>query len=194
MMTGPEPRPSTRRGDAGDARPVRRRLVVGMATATVLIMWAAPPALAHGDEGESDPVNQVEQALAIVVNTPQAADEALERIEAALDTEEGEPSGELDIPALEAAAAALEDGRWHEAEDELILALGQDPHAVAIEPGLTDATGSESGPPAHGLTERVGAELRFPSTGGWSAIGAAVVAAVIGSLILRRKESSHGRQ
>jgi hypothetical protein len=172
-----------------------RRIGLGLSVAgavTMWMAWVALPAFAHGEEGESDLVDQVEQALAIVVNTPDAVDEALERIEAALDAEAEEPSGELDVAALELAADALRDGRLHDAEDDLIEALGQDPHGVSTEPGAsaesdTDAAG---GPSEHGLTERVDGGVRSPTTGGWTAIGVAAVAAALGVALVRRKEAS----
>lgn len=158
-----------------------------------LVVWLGLPAFAHGEEGESDPVDLVEQALAIVVNTPDAVDEAVERVDEALDAEEAEPSGELNVPALEAAAAALEEGRLHDAEDSLIEAFGQDPHAGAAEPTSfsSTATGEATGevPAQHGLTERVDGGFGTPSGAGWTAIGLALVAGVIGVVLVRRREA-----
>ncbi len=151
--------------------------------------WAISPALAHGgEEGEEiDPVNLVEQALAIVVNTPDKADEALERVEAALESEAEEPTGELDIVSLEAAAAALEIDDLHEAEDTLVAALGSDPHANEEEPGgsssdepdgdhADEATG-EGDVSAHGLTERVEGGFSAPSGTDFVALAAALLVA-----------------
>lgn len=170
------------------------RLWMGLVLSVLVFLWAALPALAHGEEGESDPVNLVEQALAIVVNTPDAADEALERVEEALETEEAEPSGELDVPALEDAATALQDGRLHDAEDLLVEALGRDPHAVSAEPGSFSGTASAEdvgeAPVRHGLTDRVDGGFDSPSAGGWTAIGLAAVAAVVGVVLVRRREVS----
>jgi hypothetical protein len=55
--------------------------------------------LAHGEEGEAEAVDLVEQALAIVVNSPDAMSEAQERIEAALAADPAELE-ELGIDAL----------------------------------------------------------------------------------------------
>jgi len=113
----------------------RGRRIFAIAVAVVgVAAWGTAPASAHGDDDEADAVNLVEQALAIVVNTPAAADEALERVEAARAAEAEEPSGELDIASLELAAVALENGDLHEAEDALMGALGSDPHAGADSP------------------------------------------------------------
>ncbi|MFV1961967.1 MAG: hypothetical protein ACC658_09040 [Acidimicrobiia bacterium] len=106
----------------------------GLMVAVLVTAWGSTPADAHGGDGESDPVNLVEQALAIVVNTPDAPGEALERIEEALAEEAEEPSGELDLVALEDAAVALEEARLHDAEDALVRALGLDPHLEDPEP------------------------------------------------------------
>ncbi|MFV1999290.1 MAG: hypothetical protein ACC654_02895 [Acidimicrobiia bacterium] len=111
----------------------KRRTVVAMfAVAVALagaVMLAPPSAFAHGGDEEANAVDLVEQALAIVVNTPDAVGEALERVEAALADEAEESTGELDIASLELAAAALETGDLHDAEDALVAALGIDPHA-----------------------------------------------------------------
>ncbi len=111
----------------------RSRLAIATALLGVVV-WAAAPALAHGDEDGASAVELVEQALAIVVNTPAASGEALERVEAALDAEAEEPSGELDIGSLRLAADALEAGDLHDAEDALVTALGVDPHAGGNDP------------------------------------------------------------
>jgi len=110
-------------------RPIARWSVVALAVLGLIMSVGVGTALAHGGEDEADPVDLVEQALAIVVNTPDAAAEALERVEAALAAEAANPSGALDIAALEEAATALSNGDLHDAEDALIRALGQDPHA-----------------------------------------------------------------
>lgn len=169
------------------------RLWSGLVLSVLVVLWSALPALAHGGEGESDPVNLVEQALAIVVNTPDAVDEALERVEEALGTEAAEPSGELDVPALEEAAVALEDDRLHDAEDLLVEALGQDPHAGSAEPSSFSSTAAEEVtgqmPPQHGLTDRVDGGFEIPSAGGWTAIGVAAAGAVVGVILVRRREA-----
>ncbi|GMQ98128.1 MAG: hypothetical protein BMS9Abin17_0634 [Acidimicrobiia bacterium] len=117
----------------------KRRTVVAMFAVAVALagagVLAAPPsALAHGGDDEANAVDLVEQALAIVVNTPDAVGEALERVEAALAEEAEESTGELDIASLELAAVALETGDLHDAEDALVAALGIDPHANEDEP------------------------------------------------------------
>jgi len=111
---------------------VRRKVVI--ATAVIGFVGWAVPALAHGGEDDAAAVELVEQALAIVVNTPAASGEALERVEAALAAEAEEPSGELDITSLQLAAGFLEAGDLHEAEDALVTALGIDPHAGGDDP------------------------------------------------------------
>jgi len=122
----------------------------GLVVAVFVAAWGATPAVAHGGEEEPDPVNQVEQALAIVVNTPDAVGEALERVEEALAEETDEPSGQLDIVALEEAVLALEESRLHDAEDALVRALGRDPHVEDPEPADIGETAEpvESAPPA----------------------------------------------
>ena len=119
------------------------RIVAVVAVLGLVSFLGAVPALAHGEEGDADPVDLVEQALAIVVNTPEAVGEALERVEAALEAETEEPSGELDVDALTEAAAALEEGRLHDAEDALVQALGRNPHPD--EPG-TEAPSTTATP------------------------------------------------
>ncbi len=121
---------------------------IGLAVAVLVAAWGSAPAEAHGGEDEADPVDQVEQALAIVVNTPDAASEALERIEAALAEEAEEPSGELDLVALEDAAVALEEARLHDAEDALVRALGRDPHLEDPEPVERGAAAEPEDPAA----------------------------------------------
>lgn len=104
-----------------------------------VVAFGSTPAAAHGGGDEAAPVDLVEQALAILVNTPDAVGEVIERVEEAL-VEEGEaPSGDLDLVALEEALSALEDGRSHDAEDALIAALGQDPHDDEPEPADPEA-------------------------------------------------------
>ncbi len=111
----------------------KRLTAISMIAVVVAVIGAValapPPALAHGGGDEAGAVDLVEQALAIVVNSPDAVGEALERVEAALAEEAEEPTGELDIASLQLAAAALERGDLHDAEDALVAALGIDPHA-----------------------------------------------------------------
>lgn len=162
--------------------------------------WTISPAFAHGgEEGEEvDPVNLVEQALAIVINTPAKADEALERVEAALAAEAEEPTGELDIAAVEAAAEALETDDLHEAEDALVAALGSDPHASVDEPVRESASKSEGdhteeGPGnsdvvAHGPTERVDGGFSAPSRTDIAALAAAAALAAGGFAFVYSKK------
>lgn len=119
----------------GDGKRLTAIPMIAVAVAVIgAFALVAPPALAHGGADESGSVDLVEQALAIVVNSPDAVGEALERVEAALGEEAEEPTGELDIASLELAAAALETGDLHGAEDALVAALGIDPHADEDEP------------------------------------------------------------
>ncbi len=108
-----------------------------MTTLIGLLVLTAAPAFAHGDDEDSGAVELVEQALAIVVNSPAASGEALERIEAALEAETETPSGDLDITSLELAVDALKQGDMHDAEDALVTALGIDPHAGSEDPTVT---------------------------------------------------------
>ncbi len=174
----------------------RRLTAIAMLAVAVAVIgaatWATSPALAHGGgEGEEiDPVNLVEQALAIVVNTPDKADEALERVEAALEAENEEPTGELDVALLEAAAQALEINDLHEAEDTLVEALGSNPHANADEPDASSSDGAEgdhaeeasegANVSAHGLTERVDGGFSAPSGTDFVALAAAALVAAGG--------------
>jgi len=158
------------------------RFAAGLAMVLAVVAWAAVPALAHGDDGEADPVDLVEQALAIVVNTPEAAAEASERVEDALAAEASEPSGELDVVALEAAAAALEGGELLDAQDALMEALGQE---------SDDTSGTDSaGSTVHSFTERVDGGLRAPSGVEAVALGFAFAIAVGGFVLLRRRGMS----
>jgi len=120
------------RSSGGMGSRKRRTAVAMFAVAVALagaVVLAPPSAFAHGGDEEANAVDLVEQALAIVVNTPDAVGEALERVEAALADEAEKSTGELDIASLELAAAALETGDLHDAEDALVAALGIDPHA-----------------------------------------------------------------
>ncbi len=195
-------------------------LATGLVVAVLVSAWGSTPADAHGGDDESDPVNQVEQALAIVVNTPDAAGEALERIEEALADETEEPSGELDLVALEDAVVALKEARLHDAEDALVRALGLDPHledpeladreevAETEEPALLADVGQPDPPPEpekavatspsdsnveaaqpaeHGLTSRVEGGFVAPSSGGWAALGVALLLAVGGIGLVVKK-------
>lgn len=129
-----------------------RRRKLAMAAAVVgLLVWTAAPALAHGENNDSGAVELVEQALAIVVNSPGASGEALERIEAALEAETEEPSGKLDIVSLELAVDALRQGDMHDAEDALVTALGIDPHAGSADPTVT----AEAPPPSEPAADPV---------------------------------------
>lgn len=170
-------------------RKTTRRFSVFLSTVVVIVL-VATPALAHGDDEEADPVNLVEQALAIVVSTPAAADEALERIESALAVESDEPTGELEVAALELAAASIEAGDLHGAEDALVAALGSDPHAGASDPGPAseDTSAAVAGEGAgHGLTDRVDGGFRSPSGLDAAALAAAAVLAVGGfGLVFKR--------
>ena len=114
----------------------------------VPLMLIGGPVLAHGEDGEAEPVELVEQALAIVVNTPDSMGEAAEKLEAVL---EADPAGlmDLDVEAVARALAAVEAGDAHAAEDALIEALGQDPHpeeAVEGPEGTAGATGTTEAP------------------------------------------------
>lgn len=149
----------------------KRWYVTAMVVALFLRTWAASPAQAHGGDDEGDPVNLVEQALAILVNTPAAVGEALERVEEALVEEAEAPSGELDLVALEEARSALEEGRLHDAEDALVAALGQDPHEEE-----SGTTGAEDQLLEHGLTTRI--------EGGLVALGSSDVVTLIVALLL----------
>jgi hypothetical protein len=105
-----------------------------------LVLVGAGPALAHGEEGEEEPVDLVEQALAIVVNSPDAMSEAQEKIEAALTADPADLEA-LDLEALERALVAVEAGDAHAAEDALIEALGRDPHPEEVVEGPAAAGG-----------------------------------------------------
>jgi len=127
----------------------KRWTVVAMFAVAVALagagLLAPPSALAHGGDDEANAVDLVEQALAIVVNTPDAVGEALERVEAALAEEAEESTGELDIASLELAAVALETGDLHDAEDALVAALGIDPHADEVDPaGAVEGPSNDS--------------------------------------------------
>jgi hypothetical protein len=188
-----------------------------------LVLVGAGPALAHGEEGEAEPVDLVEQALAIVVNSPDAMSEAQEKIEAALAADPADLEG-LDLEALERALVAVEAGDAHAAEDALIETLGRDPHPEEMvdepaavgggtvttiapespEPAEEADPGEETGPAEdveeaeeddeglfttpvldHGLTERVEGGFRSP---GVAALALAVILAVAGTVLLRRRE------
>ena len=189
-------------------RPVTARLSTAVALATLILVWGSAPALAHGEDGESDPVNLVEQALAIVVNTPDAVGEAVERIEAALESETEEPTGELDVGALGEALAALEEDRVHDAEDALVAALGRDPHPEEPDPAASQPSDEPESPPAedsaepadesgeepgeaeavdddHGLTSRVEGGFSNPGSDEVVALVVAVVLAVVGVVLWR---------
>ena len=166
------------------------RSVVGLFL-LVVIAFQAGPALADGGGGESEPVDMIEQALAIVVNAPGSMGEALERVEAVLAEDPSELAG-LNLEALETARDALERGDDHTAEDSLVQALGQDPHPQqgSVEPeGDDEPEGEEPGlltTPVleHGLTERLEAGFRSPNA---IALIAAIVIAGVGTLLLRHK-------
>lgn len=115
---------------AGRRRRTAEIAMIAVAVAVIGAVGLAPErVLAHGGGDEASAVDLVEQALAIVVNSPEAVGEALERIEAALAEEAEESSGDLDVVSLESAVAALDAGDLHDAEDALVAALGIDPHA-----------------------------------------------------------------
>lgn len=97
----------------------------------VISLLVGGPALAHGGEGEVEPVDLVEQALAIIVNSPDSMLEAQEKIEAALAADPADLEV-LDIEALERALAGIEAGDAHAAEDALVEALGRDPHPEEV--------------------------------------------------------------
>jgi len=195
---------------------VARRTAVVLAVLGLVMTLVAVPALAHGEEADADPTDLVEQALAILVNTPEATGEALERVEAALAAETEQPSGALDVEALEAAAAALQAGELHDAEDALIEALGRDAHAdepkepAGEQPAATTAPttvaetpeppppaepaeepehdDAETAAPAHGLTSRVEGGLTAPGPAETVALAVAVLLAVGGTVLIRGKE------
>lgn len=131
----------------------RRRRTAGIAMLAIAVAvigaagLAPQRALAHGGGDEAGAVDLVEQALAIVVNSPDAIGEALERIEAALVEEAEEPSGDLDVASLEAAVAALEAGDLHDAEDALVAALGVDPHADGVDAGQASPPSTDAEAP-----------------------------------------------
>jgi len=135
-------------GEMGSGRQLSVIAMIAIVVVGVVAL-AASPARAHGGADEADAVDLVEQALAIVVNSPGAVGEALERVETALAEEAEEPTGELDIASLEMAAAALETGDLHDAEDALVAALGIDPHADGEEPAeALEESPSDSSPDA----------------------------------------------
>jgi len=134
------------RSGRSEANSSRKRLsAIAMAAVVAALVGVAAlspsPVSAHGGTDEVSAVDLVEQALAIVVNSPDATGDALERIGAALAEEAEEPTGALDIASLELASISLETGDLHGAEDALVAALGIDPHATGGEPA---ETGEES--------------------------------------------------
>jgi len=169
---------------------LRYRSVVGLFMLAAIALLAGP-AWADGGGGESEPVDLIEQALAIVVNAPGEMGEALERVEAVLAEDPSELVG-LNPEALAAARDGLESGDDHAAEDALVQALGRDPHPQegSVEPFRADEPeDKESGlltTPIlkHGLTERLQAGFRFPDL---VTLTAAIVMAGAATLLLRRK-------
>jgi len=121
-------------GASGRSRSVAAVMVAVVVVVMGVVALAPLPALGHGGADEANAVDLVEQALAIVVNSPDAVGEALERVEAALVEVAEEPTADLDVASLELAAVALVTGDLHGAEDALVAALGIDPHADAVEP------------------------------------------------------------
>ena len=125
-----------------------RGLLIGL---VLLVSWllTGGPALAHGEDGVAEPIELIEQALAIVVNSPGSIGEARERIEDALAAESDELEG-LDVEALNRALDAIVAGDAHAAEDALVEALGRDPHPEEpVEPerpveGGTPTTGPQT--------------------------------------------------
>lgn len=152
----------------------KTRAAVLLVASAALVGTAALPASAHGEDGEADPVETVRQALAIVINTPGAADEATERIEEVLAVEADEPSGELDVAALEDAADAIEAGRLGPAEQALLAALA------------ADRDGQTADVLGHGPTDRLTGGLRGPSAGEGAAFAAAALAGLGGIGLIRR--------
>ena len=159
---------------------------------SAVIAFQAIPALADGGGGESEPVDMIEQALAIVVNAPGSRGEALERVEAVLAAEDASELAGLNLEALATARDALERGDDHAAEDSLVKALGQDPHPQEGSVGPAGADEPEDEEPGllttpileHGLTERLEAGFRPPNA---IALIAALVIAGAGALLLRHE-------
>jgi len=135
----------------------KRRTVVSILAVAVTLagagVLAAPSALAHGGGDEATAVDLVEQALAIVVNSPDAVDEALKRVETALAEVDHESTGELDVASLELAAVALKAGDLHDAEDALVAALGIDPHGNEDEPVEEAPSASATNVPPDGSAD-----------------------------------------
>lgn len=163
------------------------------ALVAALVLGAGLPVLAHGGEGEAEAINLIEQALAILVNSPEAVGETVERVEEVLAMPADDRAG-LDGVALEQALAALEAGEWHQAEESLIVALGREPHpSTAVEPGEgttgeEEEAGSAPAYPQFGETERVEFGWRAPASADWLTLAGAAVVAVAAIVMMRRRE------
>lgn len=130
---------------------IKRRYAWSVLALLVATAWVVPtlPTFAHGEDGEAEPVELVEQALAIVVNSPDSMVEADEKIEAALAADPAE-LGELDVEALDRAMVAVRAGDAHAAEDALVEALRRDPHPeepVEEPAAVSDGTGTTTAAP-----------------------------------------------
>ncbi|GBD85913.1 hypothetical protein BMS3Abin02_02334 [bacterium BMS3Abin02] len=146
-----------------------------MALVLALALWPMTPAFAHGgEEGgeEQSSVELTEQALGILISLPQASDEALERVEAAVKAEIEEPTGDLDVGLLEEAGAALEEGDVRRATNLLELVLDDDPNAPRQE-------------------QKVESGFRTPSGGDAAALVVAVLMGVAGIALVRQRKEAH---
>ena len=148
-------------------RPVTARLSTAVALATLILVWGSAPALAHGEDGESDPVNLVEQALAALEED--RVHDAEDALVAALgrDPHPEEPDPAASQPSDEPESPPAEDSA--EPADE-----------SGEEPGEAEAVDDD-----HGLTSRVEGGFSNPGSDEVVALVVAVVLAVGGVALWR---------
>lgn len=121
-------------------------LAAFLAGLALLIVASASPAGAH--EGEEDDAPEgstlVQQAIAILVNTPDDVMAATDKVEDALATSD---QVGVDVDLLSQAADALAAGDIHEARSLLERSIGAQPHLNDADPAPIGEVGDEVATP-----------------------------------------------
>lgn len=117
-------------------------LLVGL---VLLVVANASPAGAHEGEEEGSPEAStlIQQAIAILVNTPDDVSAAVDKVDDALAT--ADQVG-VDTDLLSQAADALAAADIHQARNLLERSIGAAPHLTDADPAPIDELGSETSP------------------------------------------------
>jgi hypothetical protein len=161
------------------------RWLVGLAAVAVLLL-AAPAANAHGAEEEHAPAKElVQQAIALIVNSPDDQMAIEDKINDALESDETDG---VDLGAVREAKTAFTAGDLRRTQSLLETSIGARPHLSAVEPkpirtvpaDLPPAEETSTAPPHLATGEETGTVIAtepLPGRGGLTGTDDALLAA-----------------